>query len=125
MTRIVTFLNPATRIVVQPGSVYRFCSNMSTRAGHTHLAGSEIHVLYHTKAIPYKEVGPNGYNLMCRTLFGRSCWSTLELNVERGMVEFVRIEETRDWVDDKDAIPPIVVPPPRSAWERLMEDEDA
>lgn len=88
---MVHFLSEASkgRIQADPGETYEFQCHVSTRAGRVHAKGDHIVVLDRTTKIPHKEVGPYGYNLVCQTKHGTSCWATLDQCIERGLLKKV------------------------------------
>lgn len=82
-------LRPVKIRPVQSGDIYRFAMDVSTRAGHTHPAGSLLHVHDPTTRSPHGEISESGRNWICRTDFGISCWATLEQCIGRGLLEKV------------------------------------
>lgn len=79
-------VNSPKNIHPRSGDVYQFAQNVSTRAGHNHLIDTLLYVHEMTHEKPHGEVGPRGFNWLCRTYYGVSVWSTLESCIERGLL---------------------------------------
>jgi hypothetical protein len=89
--RKISWLQPESAQTIRPeaGEVYQFMHDCSTRAGHIHPRGSLLYLEYKTTETPFDEIGPEGYNWMCRNSFGRSIWSTVESCIERKILKRV------------------------------------
>lgn len=88
MVRVVDWLDKASADTILPkeGETYEFLDNVSTRAGHVHPKGSLLFICDRTGMTPHFEVGPRGYNWVCRTQFSVSVWATLEHCIERKLL---------------------------------------
>lgn len=71
---------------VRPGEIYVLQCVMSTRAGHNHELGSELHVLDFTTKTPHGEISASGRNWVCQSIYGISVWATLESCISRGLL---------------------------------------
>jgi hypothetical protein len=89
VVRTIPWINAesAKTVNVSEGDTYEFLDNVSTRAGHVHPKGSMLFVHDRTRSTPHDEIGPRGYNWICRTQFGISVWATLEHCIERGLLK--------------------------------------
>lgn len=70
---------------VNVGDCYQFKYDMSTRAGHIHLAGSYLYVVDFTVKSPFDEISASGKNWVCKTVHGTSIWATLEHCISRNL----------------------------------------
>lgn len=91
---------------VQPGQVYMFLHDVSTRAGHVHPRDSFLHVEDVTTQCPHGEIGEGDRNWVCRTDHGTSIWATLEQCISRDLLMRVPIYRVIFWgepgVDPRD-----------------------
>lgn len=78
------------KIVVKPGDKFKWVIDIHCRDGSVMKEGSVLEVLEKTASMPYGEIGPNGYNLLCRAVNGTTVWSTLEHCIDRGLLEKVK-----------------------------------
>jgi hypothetical protein len=79
-------INSPKKIQIRSGDLFQFTHDVSTRAGYVHPRGSLLYVHQMTHDKPHGEVGPRGFNWVCRTQFDVSIWATLESSIERGLL---------------------------------------
>lgn len=74
---------------MSPGEIYELQSNLHCRDGNILPAASLLIVLHKSQETPYGEVGPYGYNLICKSANGITTWSTAESCFHRGLLRFI------------------------------------
>ena len=104
-TKIIAPVKPVDEVL--PGSMWIWQADMRTRSGLVIRAGMMATVTARTPETPHGEVMERGYNLIVTTGGGTTVWSTFEQCISRGMLKPVGPEKPR-----------------RTAWERLLGDED-
>lgn len=72
--------------VVAPNDLYEFIKPCITRTNQLNPVGSLLFVIKSTLDTPYNEISVSGYNWICSTQFGISCWATLENCISRAIL---------------------------------------
>lgn len=74
---------------MQPGDIFQFQYNVDCRDGSRLRQDSLLIVLNKTYETPYNEIGPYGYNLICKADNGITTWATAESCWERGLLKYL------------------------------------